>query len=161
MKIALGSDHAGFETKQALVDHLRKMGHEVQDLGANSPEASDYPVYAEKVAEAVVSRQADRGILVCGNGIGMSIVANKFPGVRAALVMTEKMAEQTREHNDSNVLSLAGRDLPIETNLKLTDVWLRTPFSNADRHVRRVQEIGKIEQEQLNQGFSSQGSNRR
>ena len=161
MKIALGSDHAGFETKQALVEHLRKMGHEVQDLGAPSPEASDYPIYAEKVAEAVVSHQADRGILVCGNGIGMSIVANKFPGVRAALVMTEKMAEQTREHNDSNVLSLAGRDLPVETNLKLADVWLKTPFSNADRHVRRVEEISKIEKDHLVQDLSNPASKRR
>lgn len=161
MKIALGSDHAGFETKQALADHLRKSGYQVEDLGAHNSEASDYPVYAEKVAEAVASHQADRGILVCGNGIGMSIVANKFPGIRAALVMTEKMAEQTREHNDSNILSLAGRDLPVETNLKLADVWLKTPFSNVDRHVRRVEEIGKIEQEHLAQDLSNPGSKRK
>jgi ribose 5-phosphate isomerase B len=149
MKIAIGTDHAGFDLKQALVKHLGEKGYQVQDMGANNAEPSDYPIYAEKVAEAVASRHADRGIVICGNGIGMSIVANKVPGVRAALVFTEKMAEQTRSHNDSNVLSLAGRDLPIETNLKLADIWLNTPFSNVDRHVRRVKEIGDIEKEHL------------
>ncbi len=149
MKIAIGADHAGFDLKQALVKHLGEKGFQVQDVGAPDAQPSDYPIYAEKVAQAVASRQADRGILVCGNGIGMSIVANKVPGVRAALVFTEKMAEQTRSHNDSNVLSLAGRDLPMETNLKLTDIWLNTPFSNVDRHVRRVEEIRDIEKAHL------------
>ncbi|SRR5579871_349151 len=149
MKIAIGSDHAGFDLKQVLVKHLTEKGHQVKDMGAPNAEASDYPVYGEKVAEAVATHQADRGIVVCGNGIGMSIVANKVPGVRAALVFTEKMAEQTRSHNDSNVLSLAGRDLPTETNLKLADIWLNTPFSNVDRHVRRVHEIENIEKEHL------------
>jgi ribose 5-phosphate isomerase B len=149
MKIAIGSDHAGFELKQTLVDHLKKKGHQVEDLGAPNAEPSDYPLYAEKVAEAVASHEAERGILVCGNGIGMSIVANKIPGVRAALVFTEKMAEQTRTHNDSNILSLAGRDLPMDTNVKLVDIWLNTPFSNVDRHIRRVQEIEQIEKEHL------------
>src|SRR5271170_2805328 len=144
MKIAIGADHAGFETKEALVKYLKAAGHQVEDVGAYNNEASDYPIYGEKVAKAVADHQADRGIVVCGNGIGMSIVANKVPGVRAALVFTEKMAEQTRSHNDSNVLSLAGRDLPQETNLKLTDIWLKTPFSNVDRHVRRVGEIKEI-----------------
>lgn len=149
MKIAIGADHAGFDLKQALVKHLGDMGFQVQDMGASDSQPSDYPIYAEKVAQAVASHQVDRGILVCGNGIGMSIVANKLPGVRAALVFTEKMAEQTRSHNDSNVLSLAGRDLPLETNLKLTDIWLKTPFSNIDRHIRRVKEIGDIEKVHL------------
>lgn len=149
MKIAIGADHAGFDLKQALVKHLGEKGYQVEDMGAPTAEASDYPIYAEKVAEAVASHKADRGIVVCGNGIGMSIVANKVPGVRAALVFTEKMAEQTRSHNDSNVLSLAGRDLPVETNLKLTDIWLNTPFSNVDRHARRVQEITDIEKTHL------------
>jgi ribose 5-phosphate isomerase B len=145
MKIAIGSDHAGFDLKQVLVQHLKKEGYQVEDVGAYNAESSDYPVFGEKVAKAVASKAVDRGIVVCGNGIGMSIVANKVPGVRAALVFTEKMAEQTRAHNDSNVLSLAGRDLPQETNLKLTDIWLKTPFSNVDRHIRRVDEIKEIE----------------
>lgn len=145
MKISIGSDHAGFDAKEALVKHLAAQGHQVEDVGAYNNEASDYPIYGEKVARAVAEKRADRGIVVCGNGIGMSIVANKVPGVRAALVLTEKMAQQTREHNDSNVLSLAGRDLPVEANLKLADIWLKTPFSNVDRHVRRVQEINDME----------------
>lgn len=149
MKIAIGSDHAGFELKQVLVKHLEAKGFQVEDVGAHNAEPSDYPVYGEKVAQAVAAHKADRGIVVCGNGIGMSIVANKVPGVRAALVFTEKMAEQTRTHNDSNVLSLAGRDLPVEMNLKLTDIWLNTPFSNVDRHVRRVHEIEDIEKSHL------------
>lgn len=149
MKIAIGSDHAGFDLKKVLVRHLTDKGHQVTDFGAPNAEASDYPIYGEKVAQAVASHQADRGIVVCGNGIGMSIVANKVPGVRAALVFTEKMAEQTRSHNDSNVLSLAGRDLPTEMNLKLTDIWLNTPFSSIDRHVRRIHEIENIEKEHL------------
>ena len=94
MKIAIGSDHAGFDTKTALIQHLVKTGHVVHDLGAYDGLPSDYPIFGEKVAIAVSKEQADRGILVCGNGIGMSIVANKFPGVRAALVFNEKMAEQ-------------------------------------------------------------------
>jgi ribose 5-phosphate isomerase B len=149
MKIAIGSDHAGFDLKEVLVQRLKQEGHQVEDVGAYNAEASDYPVFGEKVAQAVASKAADRGIVICGNGIGMSIVANKFPGVRAALVFTEKMAEQTRSHNDSNVLSLAGRDLPQETNLKLADIWLKTPFSKVDRHVRRVEEIEEIEKTNL------------
>ncbi|HTC19386.1 MAG TPA: ribose 5-phosphate isomerase B [bacterium] len=149
MKIAIGSDHAGFDLKQVLVQRLKQEGHQVEDVGAYNTESSDYPVFGEKVAQAVASKAADRGIVICGNGIGMSIVANKFPGVRAALVFTEKMAEQTRSHNDSNVLSLAGRDLPLETNLKLADIWLKTPFSQVDRHVRRVEEIAEVEKMNL------------
>ena len=145
MKIAIGTDHAGFDTKQALVKHLSGEGYQVEDLGAYNSEPSDYPFFAEKVAKSVAAKQVDRGILICGNGIGMSIVANKFPGVRAALVFTEKMAKETREHNDSNVLSLAGRDLPVETNLKLADIWLKTSFTNVERHARRVEEINDIE----------------
>ena len=149
MKIAIGADHAGFETKQALVAHLKSLGHQVTDMGASNAEASDYPLFAESVAKAVASKAAERGIVVCGNGIGMAIAANKVPGIRAALVFTEMMAKDTREHNDSNVLSLAGRDLPVETNLKLADIWLNTPFTNVERHSRRIGEISEIEQEFL------------
>lgn len=145
MKIAIGSDHAGFELKNVLVQHLQQQGYGVDDLGAYDAEASDYPIFGEKVAEAVSNHQADRGIVICGNGIGMSIVANKIPGIRAALVFTEKMAKDTREHNNSNVLSLAGRDLPVELNLKLADIWLKTPFSSLERHERRVGEIAQLE----------------
>ena len=149
MKIAIGADHAGFELKQALIKHLEGFGHQLQDVGTYNSEASDYPLYGEKVAKLVSSKQVDRGIVVCGNGIGMCIVANKVPGVRCALVFTEKMARDTRDHNDSNVLSLAGRDLPVDENIRIADAWLSTPFSNADRHTRRIQEIGAIEKEFL------------
>ncbi len=149
MKIVIGADHAGFEVKEALIQHLKSSGYQVEDVGAFNGDASDYPVYGEKVAKAVSANQADRGIVVCGNGIGMSIVANKIPGVRAALVFTEKMAKDTREHNDSNVLSLAGRDLPVDLNLKLADIWLKTPFSKLERHERRVEEISQIEKDFL------------
>ncbi len=147
MKITIGADHAGFELKQALVEHLKKSGHTVTDVGAYNAEPSDYPVFGEKVAKDVAENKADRGIVVCGNGIGMSIVANKVPGVRAALVFTEKMAKDTREHNNSNVLSLAGRDLPTDLNIKLADIWLNTPFSEAERHQRRIGEITEMEKE--------------
>jgi RpiB/LacA/LacB family sugar-phosphate isomerase len=147
MKIVIGADHAGFDLKTVLIQNLKQQGHDVQDVGAYNGEASDYPVFGVKVASAVSNKQADKGIVICGNGIGMSIVANKFPGVRAALVFTEKMAKDTREHNDSNVLSLAGRDLPSDLNLKLADIWVNTPFSNLERHVRRIAEITKLEQD--------------
>ena len=149
MKIAIGTDHAGFELKQALVKHLQNLGHQVQDVGAYTSEASDYPIYGEKVAKLVAAKEADRGIVVCGNGIGMCITANKVPGVRCALVFTDKMARDTRDHNDSNVLSLAGRDMPVEINLSLVDTWLSTPFSRGERHARRIQEISAIEKEYL------------
>ena len=147
MKIAIGSDHTGFELKQKLIEHLKALGHQVQDFGSNSTEPSDYPKYAFPVAKSVAENQNERGILICGNGIGMSIVANKVPGVRAALSVTEKMAKDTREHNDSNVLVLAGRDLPGDSNLKIADVWLTTPFSNLERHARRVEEIRELEKQ--------------
>ena len=149
MKIAIGTDHAGFELKQALAQKLKEWGYEVQDEGAYNTEASDYPIFAEKVAKSVASGEAERGIVICGNGIGMSIAANKVPGIRAALVVNEKTAKETREHNDSNVLSLAGRDLPVDFNLKLAEIWLKTPFTHIERHVRRVEEIEKMDQTYL------------
>ena len=132
---------------------LRTKGHEILDQGAFTPEPSDYPVFAEKVAVCVAKREADRGIVVCGNGIGMSIVANKIPGIRAALVTSEKGAHDTRDHNDSNVLSLAGRDLSVDTNLRLAQIWIETPFSGVDRHQRRVDEISRIDEHYEKQMF--------
>ena len=147
MKIVIGSDHAGFGLKEALIPHLKQEGYTVEDVGAFTPEPSDYPVFGEKVAKAVGANQADRGIVICGNGIGMSIVANKIPGVRAALVVNEKIAKDTRTHNNSNVLSLAGRELPVETNIKIADAWLKTPFTHEERHERRVNEITQLEKD--------------
>jgi len=152
MKIAVGSDHAGFELKQALVKRLAAQGHQVEDMGTGSSDSCDYPVFGEKVALAVSGKKAERGILVCGSGIGMSIAANKVPGVRAALVFNEGTAAQTRQHNDSNVLCLAGKELPVETNLKLADIWLNTEFSNVERHVQRVGEIAEMEGKYMKTG---------
>ncbi len=150
MKIAIGADHAGFDAREALIKHFKASGHEVLDCGAVKIDPNDdYPVYAEKVAEAVAQKKVDQGVLLCGNGLGMSIVANKVPGVRAGLVMSEKMAHDTKTHNDCNVLVLAGRDLPIEANLKLADYWLSLTFDDKGRHARRVQEIKDIEKKFL------------
>ncbi len=153
MKIAIGSDHAGFAAKEAIVPMLRRLGHEVSDQGAFNSEPSDYPLFAEKVSLSVAKGEAERGIVICGNGIGMSIVANKIPGIRAALVTSEKGAHDTRAHNDSNVLSLAGRDLPLETNLRLAHIWIETAFSGVERHKRRVEEINRIDEEYEKQMF--------
>ncbi len=150
MKIAIGADHAGFNAREALIRHFRQAGHEVLDFGAVLLDPKDdYPPYAVKVALAVSEKKADQGVLLCGNGLGMTIVANKIPGVRAGLVLNEKMAYDTKTHNDCNVLVLAGRELPVETNVKLADYWLSLSFGNVERHARRVQEIRDIEKKFL------------
>jgi ribose 5-phosphate isomerase B len=145
MKIAIGADHAGFVTKAELIKNLKSWQHEITDVGTFTLEATDYPLFALKVGEAVASNKVERGILICGNGIGMSIVANKIPGIRAALVLNEKIAVQTREHNDSNILVLAGREIEVAENIKITQIWLTTQFSFAERHVRRIKLINRIE----------------
>jgi ribose 5-phosphate isomerase B len=145
MKIAIGSDHAAFELKGLILDRLKSLGHQVEDLGTHTSASCDYPPIAEAVAKRVSEGKAERGVLMCGTGIGMSIAANKVPGVRAALVYSEKVAAGTRDHNDSNVLVLAGREFSNEENLRMLDVWMKTPFSNEDRHVRRLKQISEIE----------------
>ncbi len=144
MKIALGSDHGGFETKQALAEEVRARGHEVVDYGVNGNESVDYPDYGAEVAGAVSRGDVDCGVLVCGTGIGMSIVANKFPGVRAALVTDEFMARMAAEHNNANVLVLGGRTSGPEGALTLLRAWLDTPFEGG-RHQRRLDKIALIE----------------
>jgi ribose 5-phosphate isomerase B len=145
MNIAVGSDHAAFGLKQKVVERLRAMGHQVEDLGTNSTAACDYPPIARDVAERVAGGKAERGVLMCGTGIGMSIAANKVPGVRAALVYSEKVAAGTRDHNDSNVLVLAGREFEDEANLRMMEVWMGTPYSGEERHRRRLKQIEDIE----------------
>ncbi len=144
MRIEIGSDHRGVELKAVLVARLQDQGHQVHDVGPHSSASVDYPDYAAKVAEAVSHGAADRGILICGSGIGMSIAANKFPGIRAALCPTEHMAELSRNHNDANVLCLAASDVSVDQNCAIVDVWLRKDFS-AGRHQSRVDKIGAIE----------------
>ena len=145
MKVALGADHGGFELKEKIRQHLVDRGLAVEDLGTNSGQAVDYPDYALAVSEKVTAGRADRGILVCGAGIGMSIAANKVPGIRAANVHSEAEAQLSREHNNANVLALGGRILDDATALKIVDRWLNTEFSGDSRHVRRIEKIGEIE----------------
>ena len=146
MRIAVGVDHAGFPAKKQLLEALRRDGHEVVDLGSFDPEPVDYPDVARKVAEEVSSGRCQRGILLCGTGIGMAIVANKFPGVRAAVCHDELTTQVSRTHNDANVLCLGGRTLTEEEILRLASLWLRTDFEGG-RHARRVGKILDMEKE--------------
>ena len=136
--IAIGSDHGGFELKQEIMAHLEKRGLEYKDFGTYTPESCDYPVYGKAVAHAVASGACDRGIIICGTGIGISITANKIPGIRAALCTDCFCAEATRLHNDANILALGGRVVGPGLALKIVDTFLDTPFSGDDRHKRRI-----------------------
>ena len=139
--IAVGCDHAGFELKQELIRHLKERGFEVTDHGTFSDQSCDYPDYARKVADAVVSGQAQSGLLVCGTGIGMSIAANKVRGIRAAVLSDEFSAQATREHNDANILCLGARVVDPEKAVKLLDIFLDTPFSEGENHIRRISKL--------------------
>jgi ribose 5-phosphate isomerase B len=144
MKIALGCDHGGWELKAAIAGVLKTLDVEVVDLGTENEESVDYPDYAAKVAEAVSTKKVDRGITVCGTGIGMSIVANKYPGVRAALCHDSYTARMSRLHNDANVLVLGGRVTGVEVAMEMLKQWLATPFEGG-RHQRRLDKITDIE----------------
>lgn len=147
MKIAVGNDHRGYVVKQRLVKLLAESGHDVIDVGANGPETADYPDYALKVGESVGSGERDRGILICGTGIGMCIAANKVHGVRAAQCHDRVTAEMSRRHNDANVLCLSADLLGEEAVDQLVRIWLATEFEGG-RHARRVEKIMKIEANQ-------------
>lgn len=144
MRIAFGADHAGFEEKEKLMSYLAKGSHEVTDLGPFNDERVDYPDYAEAVAKAVASGEVDRGILVCGTGIGMAIAANKVCGVRAANCVTAQFATLAREHNDANVITLSGRFVDDATNRAIVDAFLTTEFGGG-RHAGRVEKIMALE----------------
>jgi len=146
MKIAYGTDHAASGIRKEIIGHLKSKGHEVIDCGCASGGSSDYPDFASKVARAVSEGTADRGILSCGTGIGMSITANKFKGVRAAVVHDEYTARMSRNHNDSNVLCMGARVLSADEMIKLIDIWLSLE-AEGGRHERRVQKIKEIERE--------------
>lgn len=138
MKIAAGSDHAGYAVKQAVVRRLRSQGHEVADVGTDSAETSvDYPTFAHRVAALVATGEAERGLLVCGTGLGVCMAANRHRGVRAADCLTPHLAEMARRHNDANVLCLGGRLLSADEAWAITEIWLATPFEGG-RHSRRV-----------------------
>lgn len=139
--IAIGSDHGGFELKEKLMEHLSERGLEYKDFGTYSSASCDYPVYAKVVANAVASGECDRGIIICGTGIGVSITANKVRGIRAALCGDCFSAEATRQHNDANVLCMGARVVGEGLALKIADTFLDTPFSNDERHIRRISMI--------------------
>ena len=144
MNIAIGADHGGFELKNQLRDALIAVGHQVGDFGANSPASSDFPDYAGPVAKAVATGVADRGILVCGSGVGMAIAANKVHGVRAAVGINQEAVALTRQHNDVNILTLGARVTDPITARALVETFLTTPFE-AGRHERRVAKISGLE----------------
>ena len=139
--IAIGSDHGGFELKEKLMEHLSERGLEYKDFGTYSSASCDYPVYAKAVARAVASGECDRGIIICGTGIGVSMTANKVRGIRAALCGDCFSAEATRQHNDANVLCMGARVVGEGLALKIADTFLDTPFSNDERHIRRISMI--------------------
>jgi len=146
VKILLGSDHAGLRLKEEIQRHLDSRGVQVEDFGTYDETSVDYPDFARMVAGGISRGEADRGILVCGSGVGMSVVANKFPGVRAALVTAVEVAEQSRAHVDSNVLVFGENFIEGDVALKALDTWLDTPFEGG-RHERRVNKISEIEKE--------------
>lgn len=139
--IAIGSDHGGFELKKEVMAHLDARGLEYKDFGTYSDASCDYPVYGKAVAKAIASGECERGIIICGTGIGISIAANKVHGIRAALCGDCFSAEATRQHNDANVLALGARVVGPGLALKIVDTFLDTPFSNGERHIRRIEMI--------------------
>ncbi len=145
MKIGIGCDHAGLELKNEIIRLLSGLGIECIDYGTNSPESVDYPDFGEKVSEAVSSGKIDRGILICGTGIGMSIVANKFPRVRASLCNDLFTAQMSRRHNDANILVLGGRIVGKDLAKAIVRTWIETPFEG-ERHSMRLKKIALIEE---------------
>ena len=144
MTLSIGNDHRGCKLKKIILDYLNKENIEYKDFGSDSEESSDYPDYGFKVARSVSDGETDFGILVCSNGIGMSIVANKVKGIRAALCITPELAKAARAHNNANVLVLSGENTNTETTLKIIDEWISTKFEKGGRHERRVNKIHQL-----------------
>ena len=140
MRIAIASDHAGFVQKAPLAEYLRAQGHEVEDMGPATDDRCDYPDFADKVARAVAAGSVDRGVLICGTGLGIAMAADKVPGVRACPIQTVEFARLCREHNDANVIGLSGRFISLEDNEKILDAFLSTDFEGG-RHTGRVEKI--------------------
>ncbi|MBC3889264.1 ribose 5-phosphate isomerase B [Acetobacterium paludosum] len=148
MKIAIGSDHGGFDLKEVIKPYLIELGHEVVDFGTESHESCDYPIYGQRVGEAVSFGDCDRGIVICGTGIGISVAANKIPGIRGGVCTNEFMAAMSREHNDANVLALGARVIGEGLALRIVKVFLETEFAGG-RHQRRIDKIREIEKKYL------------
>jgi ribose 5-phosphate isomerase B len=144
MKVALAADHGGYAVKRRLAEELRKLGHQVVDFGTDSTESCDYPDFGIPAARSVASGQNERAILVCTNGIGMGMLANRIPGARAAVVYSDTTAERTRQHHDSNVLCLGAGEFPEEELLRWARTWLDTKFEGG-RHERRVQKFEALD----------------
>jgi ribose 5-phosphate isomerase B len=139
MMIALGNDHTGYALKKAIMEYLDKRGIEYKDFGCGDVTKSDYPEFAKAVGRAIQNKECDKGILICGTGIGISIAANKMKGIRAALCHDCFSAEATRLHNDANVLAMGARVIGVGHALKIVETFLNTPFSGEERHLRRIQ----------------------
>ena len=144
MKIAIGCDHVGFELKGKVIEHLKEKGIEVVDFGTNSTERTDYPIYGKAVAKAVASGECDKGILICGTGIGISLAANKVKGIRAVVCSEPYSALLSRQHNDTNMLAFGSRVVGGDLALMIVDAWLSGEYEGG-RHARRVQMISEIE----------------
>ncbi len=147
MKISIGCDHSALELKNAIIEHLKSKGIEVVDRGTYTTESCDYTDYGYLVAKDVKDKTVDRGIVICYTGIGMSMIANKVKGVRCALVSNKDAAELTRAHNDSNCLALSAKYTGKALACEIVDTWIETPFSNNERHLRRINKIAKYEED--------------
>lgn len=143
-KIAIASDHGGFDLKENIIAFLLKKGLEIDNLGAHSTDSVDYPDYGIKLAQAITDKKFVRGILICGTGVGMSIVVNRFPGIRGALCSDVYTAKMCREHNDSNVLIMGGRVIEVSLAIEILETWLNTEFEGG-RHKRRLDKIKEID----------------
>ena len=149
MRVVIAADHAGYALKEKVAADIRGLGHEVIDLGTNSEKPVDYPDFAKALADALVAGRGDRGVLICGSGVGASIAANKIPGIRAAICHDSYSAHQGVEHDDMNVLALGGRIIGDELARELVQVFLAAKFSGEERHLRRVDKIKAIEADYL------------
>jgi ribose 5-phosphate isomerase B len=150
MRIVIGSDHAGYEMKEKIVDAVKKFGYEVTDVGTHEPDKpDDYPDFAQLVAQKIQAEEADRGIVICGSGVGVSVAANKFKGIRAAVCHDHYSAHQGVEHDDMNVLVLGARIVGLQGALDLSEAFLTARFSNEERHVRRLNKVKEIENEEF------------
>jgi ribose 5-phosphate isomerase B len=150
MKIVIGADHAGYDMKQALIAYLKPLGHEVLDVGTHEPgKPDDYPDFAVLVCEALLAGKGERGVLVCGSGVGVSVAANKFKGIRAGLTHDHYSAHQGVEHDDMNVLVMGSRVIGNNTAYDLVDAFLAAKFTGEERHARRLAKVKAIEESQL------------
>jgi len=144
MRVYIGSDHGGFKLKEALKEMLKSQGTEFTDLGCFTEDSCDYPDIAREVCEKVVGDPASKGVLICGTGLGMSIAANKYPGIRAAMCTNEYMAQMAREHNDAHIICMGGRVIDEDMGRKMLEIFLKTEFSGKDRYKERIRKIMNI-----------------